>query len=83
MVNNPHFDDQGNYCRNCVQCEREFYFKPEEQEFYKKHGYDFPKRCWNCRQQRRKVKENKAAAVVYKPADPPPPPVSEFEKSWE
>ena len=50
----------------CSDCGRDFYFKEKDQQFYTKHGYDMPKRCWDCRQLRKKQKQDKAIAAVKK-----------------
>lgn len=34
-------------------CGKEFYFSDQEQKFYKEKGYATPKRCWECRDNRR------------------------------
>ena len=33
----------------CRQCGREFIFSKAEQEFYKQQGFNFPRRCTDCR----------------------------------
>ena len=38
---------------NCVECEQEFTFTADDQEFHASKGYQEPKRCPNCRQARR------------------------------
>jgi hypothetical protein len=50
----------------CCDCDKEFYFKEKDQEFYAKHEYDTPKRCWDCRQARKKAKRGLATSAVYK-----------------
>jgi len=37
----------------CVECNSEFTFSADDQEFHAKKGYQEPKRCPNCRQARR------------------------------
>jgi CxxC-x17-CxxC domain-containing protein len=37
----------------CVECEQEFTFTADDQEFHASKGYQEPKRCPNCRQARR------------------------------
>jgi hypothetical protein len=53
----------------CCDCGKAFYFKEKDQEFYAKHGFDTPKRCWNCRQERKKQKQNKAMSAVRRRKD--------------
>ncbi|MFQ5649830.1 MAG: zinc-ribbon domain-containing protein [bacterium] len=38
----------------CVDCGNEFVFSEGEQEFYKERGFEEPKRCKPCREQRKK-----------------------------
>ncbi len=33
----------------CIECSKEFDFSAGEQEFFKGKGYDYPKRCKDCR----------------------------------
>ena len=41
----------------CADCGESFSFTASEQEFYREKGYDNdPKRCSNCRQQRKQQK---------------------------
>ena len=37
----------------CVQCGNEFTFSAEDQEYHAGRGYQDPKRCANCRAERR------------------------------
>jgi CxxC-x17-CxxC domain-containing protein len=37
----------------CVECNREFTFTADDQEFHAKKGYQEPKRCPDCRRARR------------------------------
>lgn len=37
----------------CVQCGQDFTFSAEDQQFHAEHGYQDPKRCPNCRAERR------------------------------
>ena len=37
----------------CVECGRIFEFLAEDQEFYAKKGYSAPKRCQECRENRK------------------------------
>ncbi len=37
----------------CVECNQEFTFSADDQEFHARKGYQEPKRCPNCRQARR------------------------------
>lgn len=37
----------------CVECGQEFIFSASDQEFHLSRGYQEPKRCPNCRQNRR------------------------------
>jgi hypothetical protein len=50
----------------CCDCDKDFYFKEKDQSFYALHGYDNPKRCWDCRQERKKKKQSTAKSAVYK-----------------
>ena len=44
----------------CVDCKEEFVFSVREQEFYKEKGFESePKRCWNCRKEKKRKYENK------------------------
>lgn len=38
---------------NCVQCERDFEFSLFEQNLFSKKGFDEPKRCPECRRNKR------------------------------
>ena len=40
----------------CADCNQEFAFTVEEQEFYQQKGYTQPKRCASCRAQNRQGK---------------------------
>lgn len=40
----------------CADCNQEFAFSVEEQEFYQQKGYSTPKRCASCRAQNRQNK---------------------------
>ena len=44
------FEDQQ---LTCADCGREFTFTAEDQEFYSAKGYSAPKRCPECRKNRR------------------------------
>jgi len=37
----------------CVECGKIFEFSAEDQEFYSKKGYSAPKRCTECRENRK------------------------------
>ncbi len=37
----------------CVECDSEFVFSADDQEFHSERGYQEPKRCPSCRQARR------------------------------
>lgn len=41
----------------CKDCNKEFYLTPGEQEFYKSMGWDEPKRCFNCRKEKKRRNE--------------------------
>ena len=41
----------------CIDCGKEFIITPAEQNFYKKRGFGFPKRCPECREEKKKVKK--------------------------
>jgi len=40
----------------CADCNQEFLFSVEEQEFYQQKGFTQPKRCASCRAQNRQNK---------------------------
>lgn len=42
----------------CAECGVTFEFSAEEQEFYAKKGYTFPKRCPQCRARRKEQQNN-------------------------
>ena len=42
----------------CIQCGDEFVFSVTEQERYRARGFDFPKRCPNCRDKKAKFVES-------------------------
>lgn len=52
-----------------IKCEvnggREFFWSDSEQEFYKKQGYNQPKRCFTCRNNRKNI-ESSPFAEAYK-----------------
>ncbi|MCH7836596.1 MAG: zinc-ribbon domain containing protein, partial [Chloroflexi bacterium] len=37
----------------CVECNSEFVFSADDQQFHSERGYQDPKRCPTCRQARR------------------------------
>lgn len=37
----------------CADCGKDFYFTDRDQAYYKEHDYDPPKRCFNCRKERK------------------------------
>jgi len=41
---------------HCADCNQEFLFSVEEQEFYQQKGFTQPKRCASCRAQNRQGK---------------------------
>jgi len=41
---------------HCADCNQEFAFSVEEQEFYQQKGFTQPKRCASCRAQNRQNK---------------------------
>ncbi len=47
-------------------CNKEFFFKEKDQLFYSEQGFDPPKRCWDCRQERKRQKQDKAISAVTK-----------------
>lgn len=52
---------------NCdVEGGREFFFSDKEQKFYKEKGFTPPKRCWECRERRRKQAESPFAPALKK-----------------
>lgn len=43
----------------CVDCGRAFEVSAEEQAWYKEKGFELPKRCNDCRKERRKNRGRK------------------------
>lgn len=45
-----------NIYRTCVEpgCKKEFYINDRSQDFYKRQELSLPKRCYECRQKRKK-----------------------------
>lgn len=43
----------------CKECGYVFIFADYEQKWYKEKGYPDPKRCYRCRQARKRESENK------------------------
>lgn len=41
----------------CKDCGQPFYFTERDQGFFKEKGWDPPKRCRDCRRQRKAAKE--------------------------
>jgi len=41
----------------CIQCGEEFVFSASEQERFRSRGFDFPKRCLDCREKKSKFLE--------------------------
>lgn len=72
------WDENGNYWSVCIEktCQRNWYLKPDEQRFYNEQGYVLPKRCWNCRKKRKKMKKNRAKAAFYSSEE------KSFDKVW-
>lgn len=50
----------------CVDCKRDFYVTAEDQIFFLKQRYNIPKRCWDCRQERKQKKQKIAQKAVRK-----------------
>jgi len=46
-----------NVYRDCIACEKEFYITDKDQDFYASREMTLPKRCYDCRKQRRTQKE--------------------------
>ena len=44
----------------CVDCGETFMFDSKEQEYFKKKGYEDPKRCKDCRKINREKREREA-----------------------
>ena len=42
----------------CTQCNREFNFTVSEQAYYRKMGFDEPRRCVDCRKHKTKASHN-------------------------
>lgn len=51
---NPYKDTE----LKCVECEETFLFRAKDQEFYDKHGYVEPKRCFSCRKKKKERMAN-------------------------
>jgi hypothetical protein len=43
----------------CSDCGKMFVFTVGEQKFYKQNGYQNPKRCKTCRQQRKQIQQER------------------------
>jgi len=41
----------------CIQCNSEFLFTEREQKYYQDRGFSIPKRCPNCRKERKLNRE--------------------------
>ena len=48
----------------CIDCEKEFFFKEKEKQFYLDQGYDIPKRCYHCRKRKKNKKLEKARSAI-------------------
>ncbi|MDD3012858.1 MAG: zinc-ribbon domain containing protein [Candidatus Gastranaerophilales bacterium] len=44
-----------NITSTCVDCSSSFVFTTSEQEFYKRQGLPYPKRCKTCRERRKNL----------------------------
>jgi CxxC-x17-CxxC domain-containing protein len=54
----------------CRDCNKEFVFTTEEQDFYQSHGLlNEPKRCPECRASRRRERTGEAAGVSSQPRE--------------
>lgn len=53
------------YRAECKECGKSFYVKAGEAKFYKDHGLEMPKRCYECRNLRKieKAKTEEEGAV--------------------
>ena len=50
---------QYNIKLKCVDCGADFIFFVNEQNWYKEHGFDAPKRCRYCRRARKQNRERR------------------------
>lgn len=41
----------------CIQCDSEFLFTEREQKYYQDRGFSIPKRCPDCRKERKLNRE--------------------------
>ncbi|MFH1487538.1 MAG: zinc-ribbon domain containing protein [Pseudomonadota bacterium] len=41
----------------CFQCEKQFIFTVKERQHYDAHGFDYPKRCPECRKHKQKIND--------------------------
>lgn len=41
--------------RNCIDCNKPFSIPPAEQKYFDEKGMEYPKRCSECREKRRKM----------------------------
>jgi len=48
----------------CADCKDMFIFSGGEQEFYKKRGFQDPKRCKDCRQLRKEKKRDEEEGQI-------------------
>lgn len=62
-MNENEYKDEVLRCRNQfedgTECGKKFIFTEGEQEFYQEKGFDTPKRCNECREQRKKEKRER------------------------
>ena len=42
----------------CKDCGKEFEFTENDQRFYAEKGFEPPKRCKECRQKRKEIRDN-------------------------
>lgn len=64
---------------DCVDCKKQFYFKPSDQARFAKLGLVQPKRCWDCRQKRRNEREGTGQSQEVPYIRPQP----SFRKAWQ
>lgn len=52
---NPPSEELNVITGKCIECGNEFTIAPSEQKFYIFHSFNFPKRCFDCRNHKRDV----------------------------
>ena len=57
--------------RTCVNCGRGFTLSHEDQRWYQEQGWPLPKRCEDCRSQRRRERDSGNMGLSGPPSQPP------------